>query len=193
MWGICFIQASFFLQGFSFGKWANFEVHMSYPGDWTWWSLVVPSNSCNSMTLWSGERETNGEIGWQGEVSSSIIFHIQLLLWGSLQGSAGAQLCCWHFLGCMSLQREVKRKYDSCAKLISNPVTSHGHLCRGDIEDDRVSRRTSPMLLWAPVSYCLQLLPLPYLSTRYITYQTRKLVAVSLHVKISFLHLSREV
>lgn len=30
--------------------------------------------------------------------------------WGSLWGCAGAELCSWHFLGCMSLQREIKRE-----------------------------------------------------------------------------------
>lgn len=30
--------------------------------------------------------------------------------WGTLSGSVGAELCSWHFLGYMSLQREGKKK-----------------------------------------------------------------------------------
>lgn len=51
--------------------------------------------------------------------------------WGSLQGSAGAELWSWHFLGSMSLQREGKKKSGSSVPRLCNLVTSHWHFCQG--------------------------------------------------------------
>lgn len=45
--------------------------------------------------------------------------------WGSLQGSAGAELCSWHFLGCVSLQREGKKKA--------------GHLCQDYLQSCHIA------------------------------------------------------
>lgn len=51
--------------------------------------------------------------------------------WGSLQGSAGAELRSWHFLGSVSLQREGKKKSGSSVPRLCNLVTSLWHFCQG--------------------------------------------------------------